>query len=170
MKKNKMLQNDTFSSLSPEEVLSPTQVTVLAALLAGNTITDAATAAGVERVTVHRWMREDFCFQAALNRTRRELRRETYGRLAQLADKAVGCIKQAIEAGDAKVALEIVKGMGFLAPSPIGSECAGELEAEAAEEHKRHLRKMLLAGLFEPDEIRGVAAELTDYEENAVPG
>ena len=120
---NKKTQNDT---------LSPAQVTVLAELLAGRTITDAATAAGVDRVTVHRWLREDFAFQAAWNRDRRELHRTAYDRLERLAAKAVGCLEKAIDSGDAKAALAIVKGMGILAPSPIGSEDAGELASEAA--------------------------------------
>ena len=120
---NKKTQNGT---------LSPTQVTVLAELLAGRTITDAATAAGVDRVTVHRWLREDFAFQAAWNRDRRELHRATYDRLERLTAKATECIEKAVDRGNVKVALEIVKGMGVLAPSPIGSEDASELASEAA--------------------------------------
>jgi hypothetical protein len=119
-----MQQNDT---------LSPAQVTALAELLAGRTITDAATVAGVDRVTVHRWLREDYAFQAAWNRDRRELRRAAYNRLERLAAKSAECLEKAIDGGDVKAALEIVKGMGILAPSPIGSEDASELAIEATE-------------------------------------
>ena len=103
-----MTQNDTLSPLSPA------QVKVLAEMLTGKTITDAATAAGVERITVHRWLRENFAFQAAWNRDRQELRRETYARLERLAAKAADCLEKAIDGGDVKAALEIIKGTGIL--------------------------------------------------------
>lgn len=145
MKMNKKLQNDTFSPLSP------VQVTVLAELLAGKTITDAASAAGVERVTVHRWLREDFTFQAAWNRDRQELRRGTYAHLERLAAKAADCLEKAIDGGDIKAALEIVKGMGILAPRKVGSDDPEELAAEAevaATEREGHLKKRIMfAGL-----------------------
>ena len=54
------------------EGLAPIQAAIVEAMLAGNTITDAAAEAGVNRHTVHRWLKGDFAFQAALNRGRRE--------------------------------------------------------------------------------------------------
>src|SRR5438046_1747190 len=66
---NRMQQNAT-----PAGTLSGTQERALTMLLSGKSITDAATAAEVDRTTVHRWLKEDFGFQAALNRGRRELR------------------------------------------------------------------------------------------------
>ena len=113
------------------ETLSPAQVKVLAELLTGKTITAAASAAGVERVTVHRWLREDFAFQAAWNRDRQELHREAYARLERLAVKAVDCLEKAIDRGDVKAALTIAKGMGILSPEKTGSDNAGELAAAA---------------------------------------
>ena len=88
----------------------------------------------MDRVTVHRWLREDFAFQAAWNRDRRELRRAAYNRLERPAAKAANGLEKAIDGGDVKAALEIVKGMGILAPSLIGSEDASELASEAAVE------------------------------------
>ena len=113
------------------ETLSPAQVKVLAELLTGKTITAAASAAGVERVTVHRWLREDFAFQAAWNRDRQELHREAFARLERLAVKAVDCLEKAIDGGDVKAALIVAKGMGILSPQGVGSNDAGELAAEA---------------------------------------
>jgi hypothetical protein len=57
----------------PGDGLSPTQETGLAALLTGATVTAAADAAGVDRATVHRWLKDDFTFLVAYNRGRREL-------------------------------------------------------------------------------------------------
>jgi hypothetical protein len=55
-------------------ILTPEQDAAVAALLAGRTVTDAAAATGVDRTTVHRWLKKDFAFQAALNLGRRESR------------------------------------------------------------------------------------------------
>ena len=156
--KNKSKRNLT---LSAAEALSPVQATVLAELLSGKTITDAATAANVSRMTVHSWLREDFAFQAAWNRARSELCSENYSRLERLAVKSVDCLEKAIDANDVKIALEIVKGMGILGRSPVGSEYAGELEAEAAENRQQVFRKMMYSGLLEPDEVCRIAAELS---------
>ena len=142
MKRNGTPQNAT---------LEPAQITAVEALLAGKTVTDAAAAAGVDRATVHRWLREDYPFQAAINAGRRELRDATYGRLERLAVKAADCLEKAIEGGDVKAALEIVKGMGILAPDPIGSENAAELaeEADVAAKEKQGAdsRRMKIAEL-----------------------
>ena len=122
---NGMSQNATLESLSPA------QLTAVGALLAGKTVTDAATDAGVDRATLYRWRKEDFAFQAALNAGRWELRGAIFGRLDRLAAKAADCLEKAIEGGDVKAALEVVKGMGILVPTSIGSDDPAELAAEA---------------------------------------
>ena len=68
-----MKRDETPQNATPES-LSPAQIAAVGAMLAGKTITDAAADAGVDRATVHRWGREDFAFQAAINAGRRELR------------------------------------------------------------------------------------------------
>jgi hypothetical protein len=55
------------------------QTIALEHLFAGKTVTKAAEAAGVDRTTVHRWLREDWAFQAAYHRTQRDYRREVEG-------------------------------------------------------------------------------------------
>jgi hypothetical protein len=69
------------------EPLTPIQETAIASLLAGKTVTDAAADAGVDRATVHRWLREHFGFRAALNAGRRELRKSVQTRLERLAER-----------------------------------------------------------------------------------
>jgi AcrR family transcriptional regulator len=56
--------------------LPPRQTRALGALLGGATITAAAEAAGVERTTIYRWLRDDVAFQGAYNRLRHDLLRE----------------------------------------------------------------------------------------------
>ncbi len=143
-----MKRNGTPHNATKLESLTPAQEIAIAGLLAGKSVTDTATDAGVDRATVHRWQKRDYTFQAALNAARRELRQTAYGRLERLAEKAVGCIEQAIDHGDVKAALEIVKGMGILAPSAIGSDDAADLAEEAdfrapGGESRRSLERLL---------------------------
>ena len=56
-----------------KEALTPQQIAALERLLAGETVTDTAKAVKIDRSTLHRWLRENFEFQAALNRRKREL-------------------------------------------------------------------------------------------------
>jgi hypothetical protein len=137
---NTMRQNATAI-----EELTPAQEKVLAALLAGRSVTDAATAGEVDRTTVHRWLKEDFGFQAALNRSRRQLREAMHSRLMALAEKAAETVERAISAdGDSKTALALLKRLGLLngeLPS-IGSADPRDLKEE-------HVRKKRFRGLWE---------------------
>jgi hypothetical protein len=110
--------------------LSPTQAIAVAALLAGKTVTAAAADAGCDRATVHRWLREDHVFRASLNAGRRELRDAVTCRLERLAEKAAECVEKAIDDGDVKAALGVLKGLQVLAPAAIGSADPTELAAD----------------------------------------
>lgn len=94
--------------------LSPIQETAVTALLAGETVTAAAHTAGVDRTTLHRWLKHDFVFTAALHQRQRECRDALLARLLALGDKAVRAVEKAIEAENPKVALEILRGLGLL--------------------------------------------------------
>ena len=104
----------------PDDGLSPAQQNALLALLAGQTVTAAAKAAGVDRTTVHRWLRHSKhrAFRAALEEGRRELRRAMSARLLALLPKAADCLDAALAEGDSKAALALLKGLGFL-PGPV---------------------------------------------------
>jgi hypothetical protein len=106
-------------------------------LLSGKSITEAATTAEVNRTTVHRWLREDFGFQAALNRSRRELRETMQARLMAIAGKAADAVERSIDQGDGKTALSLLKGLGLLPgePGKIDSDDPAELADAAAERH-----------------------------------
>ncbi len=106
------MQHDATAGGPP--TLPPQQTQALASLLVGQTVTAAADAAGVDRTTVHRWLREDWDFQAALNRARREFRDGLRAHLENVAERAVQAVNEAIEAGDVKVALVVLKGLGLL--------------------------------------------------------
>lgn len=109
--------------------LNPRQLVVLEQLLAGASVTKAAEAAGVDRTTVHRWLREDWAFQAAHHRAQRDLRRAVEARLPHLVEAAVETVQAAVRDGDVRAALAVLKGLGALPGSAprIGTEDAAEL-------------------------------------------
>jgi hypothetical protein len=141
-------RNKTQQNATVLEPLTVAQETAVAALLAGRTITDAAADAGVDRATLYRWQNENFAFMAAVNAGRRELRKSVHTRLERLAEKAAGCVEKAIDGGDVKTALEILKGLQVLAPFSIGSEDPAELAEEnrlqtIEQEGNRKTREMM---------------------------
>ena len=144
------MQQNTTSSDSSDPEVSPTQMRVLSALATGTTISAAAEAASVDRTTVHRWLREDACFQAAWNRLRLEMRREVAARLDHLAEAALNTVQGAMEAGDARIALAVLKGVGVLGgrrpaigpddPEVVEEEAdLAQAETEAVRRHNRLL-------------------------------
>ena len=91
------------------------------ALLAGCTSAEAAQHVGVHRNTVHRWQSRDRAFQQALRHGQQELRQAVEAQLMAMAGDAANCTERAIAAGDARIALQLLKGLGLLAgqgPSP----------------------------------------------------
>ena len=118
---------------TPINGVSAKQARAIAQLVNGATVTKTAKAAGVGRSTLHRWLREDWNFQAAHNAARRDLQREVESRLLSLAHAACETVATAIGAGDARTALAILKGIGVLPGNPpaIGCEDPDELQEEA---------------------------------------
>ncbi len=129
--------------------LDPKQQRALAQLVAGATVTKSAEAARVDRSTVHRWLREDFAFQAALNAAQRDLRREVEGRLLHLAHAALEAVATAIDRGDVRAALGVLKGIGALPGTPpsIGGENPEELAEDAAIEAKQRASDRIVRSL-----------------------
>jgi len=122
------------------------QIIVLEHLIAGATVTKAAEAGGVDRTTVHRWLREDCTFLAAYNAARRDLSREVEARLPHLAEAALGTVEAAVQNGDVRAALAVLKGLGALSGSAptIGAENPGELAEDrlVADRERTFLRKL----------------------------
>ena len=126
-----MTQNETDQTPRP---LSKRQLSVLQALLTGSTVTDAASVAGVSRTSVHRWLRDDWVFLAELNRERREIRDAIRSQLLRAAESGVGVVSRAIEGGDLRVAMDVLKGLGLLGSRiqiEIGEDDPAALEEEA---------------------------------------
>ena len=103
--------------------ITPDQIRVLERLLAGETVTAAAKAVGVDRSTLHRWLRDDFEFQAALNRWKRELSNAVQARLLAITHKAAQTVENAVDQGNLTASLAVLKGMGALSGTPVSSGC-----------------------------------------------
>ena len=99
-----MPQNATAQKAKDD--LTPTQSIVIEALIGRVTVTDAATAGGIDRTTVHRLLRNDFVFQAAYNQARLELHEATMTRLLKLSKAATCTVEHAIQNGDVGTAVE----------------------------------------------------------------
>ncbi len=96
-----------------DENLDSKQLIALEALLAGKSVVDAATDAKVTRRTLHRWRKEP-TFEAAYNRERRDVWEAFQMRLLMLAERAVDNVENAIEDGDTRTSMTILKGLGLL--------------------------------------------------------
>lgn len=83
-------------------------------LLAGQSITAVAQELGVSRETIHRWQRSDWTFTAALNRGKQELQQAAQSRLLSVWEKAADNLATAIENGDLKASVMLLRGMGGL--------------------------------------------------------
>lgn len=135
MPSNKAQQNATE--------LSDKQTLALSAIVAGRSITDAAIDAGVDRSTVHRWLKEDD-FAAELNRARSALRTELNACLWNLAKTALSALSNGIEGGDTRAAFEVCRSLGLLEPRglAVGPETAAALKMKREEDQK--LRDLLI--------------------------
>ena len=116
--------------------MTTSQLKVIECLLVGRSITGAADEAGVSRSTIYRWFRDDSEFMAAYNMERRLQYETTSRRLVALSEGAVTCIEQAIQSGDIRTALSLLRGIGSLNGSvpSFGDESARRLEIAARQE------------------------------------
>ncbi len=105
---------DKMSQIDPDSTLKPSQIKALEQLIQGSSATTAADAAGVSRSTLQRWLRTDYDFLAAYNAIRQSLLDDCETRLLALADRSVEVVASALEEGDARIALNILKGIGFM--------------------------------------------------------
>ncbi len=112
-----MQQNSTEGEQT--KALTPQQIAALERLLAGETITATSRGIGVDRGTLHRWLREDFVFQATLNQMKRELAEAVQSRLLTVADKAAAVVGNAVDQGNLTAALAVLRGLGAFTGTPV---------------------------------------------------
>ena len=125
--------------------LTRKQQVALMRLVEGESVAGSAAAAGVTRVTVHRWLREVPAFTAAYNAWQEEAITRARGQMVALTGAAVGAVRGAVERGDVKAAMAVLKSMGVMREpkrGPTSEEAAwreqeAERRREAVEEQKR---------------------------------
>ena len=100
------LTTDRYESLLQ---LNASQVIAIETLDAGGTHQEAADAAGVNRVTVTRWVHHHPAFQAEWNRRRFERLEYLAARAENVTAAAFDVVAQAIDAGDVATALAWVR-------------------------------------------------------------
>ncbi len=116
--------------------LSVEQLNAIDVLVQGRTDQETAETVGVGRETVTRWRNDNPHFTAELNRQRRLIWGDSHDRLRALAGKAVDTLEVALDEGDSRVAMEVLKAIGLSGQvqPPSGPEDADLVLWEKARE------------------------------------
>ena len=105
---------------SPGYQLSPHQLAALHAITTGKSVTEAAQSAGIGRRTIYNWLASDPNFRAAYNAWKKELMEFGRGRLLKMTETAIDAVRAALEKGDSRLAVLLLKNIGLLAPEQPG--------------------------------------------------
>ncbi len=96
-----------------KEQLSEKQLMAIDLILSGKVDREVAEAVGVSRSTISDWRNGNYVFQAELNKRRREIQEAGKERLRNIRNKALENVEKAIEKGDVKTSLEILRMTGI---------------------------------------------------------
>ena len=96
---------------SPSE-LSARQLNAIEMLAMGQKVTDVATTLGINRHQIWKWQQNPY-FVAAVNHERAELWGNAKQRLRGLLDRSVNALEQAVDEGDVKASIEVIKILGL---------------------------------------------------------
>jgi hypothetical protein len=128
---------------APECTLSPAKVAVLRELAAGNGVGKAAEAAGVGRRTVSYWMRNDPEFVATLNAWRNQSVRWARDQMVATLSEAAQTVRQAIQKGDSKLAMQLLKLQQVVGPVEEGLESAEEIHMSGSARRRSRLSALI---------------------------
>ena len=109
----KITESNKSSQNPPGTNLSVEQLNAIDILVRGKTDQETALAVGVVRETVTRWRNDNPYFAAELNKQRKLIWGTNQDRLRSLTTKAVDTIETALDAGDSKAAVEVLKAVGL---------------------------------------------------------
>ena len=108
--------------------MSVGQLNAIDILVQGKTDQETALAVGVTRETVTRWRNDNPHFAAELNKQRRSIWAASHDRLRSLAGKAVDTLEAALDSGDSRIAVEVMKAVGLYGQvKPPGGPADAEL-------------------------------------------
>ncbi len=117
-----------------KEQLSEKQLMAIDLILSGKVDREVAEAVGVSRSTISDWRNGNYVFQAELNKRRREIQEASKERLRNIRNKALDTVEKAIEKGDVRTALEILRLTGI---EQEDLKAIGPVEPEELEEQKK---------------------------------
>jgi hypothetical protein len=137
----------SFAAVSPAEALAlaltAAQRTAIEKLTSGCTMIDAAKVAGVTRMTLHRWLKNDAQFQAAYNAWQQDAIATARGRMLALTDAAVTSVHKAMLRGDGRLALRVLEKMGVAeAVTPGPTEVEAVQRRQELERRKEELDRV----------------------------
>ena len=101
-------------NVPPDDGLSAKKQIAVERLAIGGTVISAAQLSGVTPKTIHRWRRDDPEFRNALSAARRDLRERAEILLLNLAGHAFATVAQAVQSGDVRASLAVLRGVGAL--------------------------------------------------------
>jgi hypothetical protein len=126
-----MVVEQAFAAVSQAEALmlslSPPQRTAIELLTSGKTLATAATAAGVSRMTLYRWLKADAAFSAAYNAWQKDILDTARARLLALSDLAVTTVAKSMALGNAQVAMKVLQSIGAMDHPEPGSTDPDEI-------------------------------------------
>ena len=133
--------------LRSQSSLSIIQCRALEQLMTGQSMSAAARGAGVARATLYRWLNEDADFRAAHNAWQKDTMAAARSSILALTEPAIRAVAAALEAGDAKIGMTLLKSVGLLTPPAPGSTDAEDVKKEQQIEQKRKETNLFLANL-----------------------
>jgi AcrR family transcriptional regulator len=121
------------------------QQAAIEGMMSGKSVPESAKAAGVNKSTVYRWVKSDPKFMAEYNIWHEELEQQARSRLLDILHKATAAIDAALEAGDSRLAMQLLKGMGVVYKAENRLTDADELRSQDKLDAKRRRIKREVA-------------------------
>ena len=126
----------TLAEAAALELTGPQRAAIVR-LTSGSSHVEAATAAGVSRMTLYRWLNHDPAFQAAFNAWQRDVLSTARGQLTAMTRDALAAVMGAIRGGDARLAWKLLESQGVTAKPVAGPTDVEELRRREELERKK---------------------------------
>lgn len=113
------------------------QNAALEELVRGKSVPETAKAAGVNKTTVYRWIKNNPKFLAEYNIWHEEMEQKTRSRMLGMLCKAADAVEVALEEGDAKLGMRLMEKMGVIHVAAARLTDPEELRMQKELEEKR---------------------------------
>ncbi len=161
-------RNETLDKSDLMAGFSIKQTQAFSVLTTGGKIADAARAAGVTRKTIYEWLEPVHEFGSAYEQWKSSIAETSRTRLLMIGEAATVQIARAVRQGDTRAALAVAKGMGLLAPPPVGRSLSQTMsdkrEADAKLAVAKSERARNFADLVNVDNFRVEMARAEEME------